>query len=220
MSMIFLAVQDSSIGDLVTHWFPDWLLNSASSQSRAHTRCSLHPGTRLRFVMRSEFLTRMTRVTLRWEKWGTCRQWHCYQWNNDGKGFSYNEKNDKHEDNDIANDEIRMTRVSLRWKKWRKWIMKTMILLILKWGWGFLTLHWAKTQKTWRLRSRSKQFSENLRITKHMTIVDVIKYCAGRRVERYHDKDGREIHGSTSERNGKILMLIWSISIKSWMLIM
>ena len=106
MSMIFLAVRDSSIGDLVTHWFPDWLLNSASSQSRAHTRCSLHPGTRLRFVMRSEFLTRMTRVTLRWEKWGTCRQWHCYQWNNDGKGFSYNEKNDKHEDNDIANDEI------------------------------------------------------------------------------------------------------------------
>ena len=136
------------------------------------------------------------------------------------QGFPYGEKNDKHEDNDIANDEIRMTRVSLRWKKWRIWIMKTMILLILKWGWGFLTLHWAKTQKTWRWRSRSKQFSENLRITKHMTIVDVIKYCAGRRVERYHDKDGREIHGSTSERNGKILMLIWSISIKSWMLIM
>ena len=41
-----------------------------------------------------------------------------------------------------------------------------------------------------------------------MTIVDVIKYCAGRRVERYHDKDGREVHGGASERNGKILMLI------------
>ena len=45
-----------------------------------------------------------------------------------------------------------------------------------------------------------------LRITKHMITVDVIEYCAGRRVERYHDKDGREIHGGASERNGKILI--------------
>ena len=46
------------------------------------------------------------------------------------------------------------------------------------------------------------------RITKHMITVDVIEYCTGRRVGRYHDKDGREIHGGASERNGKILMLI------------
>ena len=47
-----------------------------------------------------------------------------------------------------------------------------------------------------------------LRLTTHLISVDVIECRAGRRVERYHDKDGREIHGSTSERNGKILMLI------------
>ena len=47
-----------------------------------------------------------------------------------------------------------------------------------------------------------------LRIKKYLITVDLIEYCAGRRVERYHDKDGREIHGGASERNGKILMLI------------
>ena len=41
-----------------------------------------------------------------------------------------------------------------------------------------------------------------------MITVDVIEYCTGRRAEGYHDKDGREIHGGASERNGKILMLI------------
>ena len=39
-----------------------------------------------------------------------------------------------------------------------------------------------------------------------MISVDVIEFHAGRRVERYHDKDGREIHGGASEGNGKILM--------------
>ena len=47
-----------------------------------------------------------------------------------------------------------------------------------------------------------------LRMTKHMITVDVIEYCAGRRAERYHDKDGREIHRGASEGNGKILKLI------------
>ena len=84
---------------------------SQSQNFWPHTRCSLHPGTRLRFVMRSEFLTRMTRVSLPWEKLRKWRQWYYYQWNKDGKRFPYDEKNDKHEDNDIASEEITMTRV-------------------------------------------------------------------------------------------------------------
>ena len=47
-----------------------------------------------------------------------------------------------------------------------------------------------------------------LRITKYLITVDLIECRAGRRVERYHDKDGREIHRGASEGNGKILKLI------------